>query len=119
MSIVEFETEDGTQVLVKVADDGFGGGSGGVVTRGLGDAEVVERAQRTFESALRPIRAVSEGVLAELRGAARQPDSVSVEFGLEFTAKSSAVIVNASGAASIRVQLTWDAPAAEGASTGS
>lgn len=106
MSIVEFETEDGTAVLVKVPD----GGHGELVTRGLEDSRVVERAQRTFEAALRPIRAVSEGVLAELRAVPRQPDSVSVEFGLEFTANSSAVIVGASGAASIRVQLEWQAP---------
>ena len=108
MSIVEFETEDGTTVLVKVPQ----GGPGELVTRGLGDSGVVERAQRTFESALRPIRAISEGVLAELRAVPRQPDSVSVEFGLEFTANSSAVVVAGSGSASIRVQLAWNAPAA-------
>jgi hypothetical protein len=105
VGIVEFETEDGTEVLVKVADSAYGG----VVTRGMGDSQVVERAQRTFEAALRPIRAISDGVLAELRSSARQPDSVSVEFGLEFAANSSAIVVNASGAASIRVQLTWEA----------
>ncbi|HET6561442.1 MAG TPA: CU044_2847 family protein [Marmoricola sp.] len=106
MSIVEFETEDGTAVLVKVPETGHGE----LVTRGLGDSGVVERAQRTFEAALRPIRVVSEGVLAELNAVARHPDSVSVEFGLEFTANSSAVVVGASGSASIRVQLTWQAP---------
>ena len=116
MSIVEFETEDGTAVLVKVPSSGHGE----LVTRGFGDSAVVERAQRTFEAALRPIRAVSEGVLAELRAVPRHPDSVSVEFGLEFTANSSAVVVGATGAACIRVQLSWQAPmAAEGgASTG-
>jgi hypothetical protein len=119
MSIVEFETQDGTAVLVKVS--GSGSGDGDLVTRGLSDSAVVERAQRTFEAALRPIRAVSEGVLAELRAIPRQPDSVSVEFGLEFTANSSAVLVGATGAASIRVQLAWQASAAAegGAATGS
>lgn len=108
MSIVEFQTEDGTPVLVKVSDSVHGE----LVTRGLGDSKVIERAQRTFEAALSPIRAVSEGVLAELRAVARQPDSVTVEFGLEFTANSSAVLAGASGAASIRVELTWEAPVA-------
>lgn len=106
MSIVEFETEDGTPVLVRVP----GSGHGDLVTRGLGDSAVVERAQRTFEAALRPIRAISEGVLAELRAVPRSPDSVSVEFGLEFTASSSAVVVGATGTACIRVQLEWQAP---------
>lgn len=107
MSIVQFETEDGTAVLVKGT---AAGGDDGLVIRGTGDSAVVERAQRTFESALRPIRAVSEGVLAELRQVGRHPDSVSVEFGLEFTASTSAVVVGAGGAASIRVQLAWKAP---------
>jgi hypothetical protein len=117
MSIVEFETQDGTAVLVKVAASGHGE----LVTRGLGDSAVVERAQRTFEAALSPIRAVSEGVLTELRSVRRHPDSVSVEFGLEFTANSTAVLVGARGAASIRVQLTWQAPtsAENGAPAGS
>ena len=106
MSIVEFETEDGTVVLVRTTDDL----PGEVVVRGMGDSGVVQRAQRSFEAALRPIRAVTEGVLAELEAIPRHPDSVSVEFGLEFTANSSAVLVGATGAASIRVQLTWQAP---------
>ena len=69
-----------------------------LVTRGLGESAVVERAQRTFETALRPIRTVSEGVLAELRAIPRHPDAVTVEFGLEFTANSSAVLVGATAA---------------------
>jgi len=104
MNIVEFESEDGTSVLVKVPV-----GHDGLVTRGLDEQQVVERAQRSFEAALRPIRTVSEGVLAELRAVPRAPDEVTVEFGLEFTAKSSAVVVGATAAGGIRVQLTWKA----------
>ena len=115
MSIVEFETQDGTAVLVKVP----GSGHGELVTRGLGDSGVVERAQRSFEAALRPIRVVAEAVLAELRALPRQPDSVSVEFGLEFTANSSAVVVGASGAACIRVQLAWQSQVAAESAKGS
>jgi hypothetical protein len=105
MPIVEFETEEGTTLLVKVADAGHDG----LVTRGLGESAVVEKAQRTFETALRPIRTVSEGVLAELRAIPRHPDAVTVEFGLEFTANSSAVLVGATAAASVRVQMSWKA----------
>ena len=115
MSIVEFETQDGTPVLVKVSDSI----QGDLVTRGLGDSEVVERAQRTFEAALRPIRAVSEGMLSELRAVTRQPDTVSIEFGLEFSASSSAVLVGATGSASIRVQLGWQARPASDTGTAS
>ncbi len=106
MPIVEFEAEDGATVLVRVADPGDG-----LVTRGLGgESEVVERAQRTFASALQPIRTVSEGVLAELRRIPRQPDTLSVEFGLELTANTSAVLVGAAAGATVRVQMSWKAP---------
>ena len=94
MPIVEFETagrqHPAGQGARRPATDGL-------VTRGLGESAVVERAQRTFETALRPIRTVSEGVLAELRAIPRHPDAVTVEFGLEFTANSSAVLVGRHG----------------------
>ena len=103
MPIVEFEAEDGATVLVRVPDAG-----GGLVTRGLGgESAVVERAERTFEAALRPIRTVSDGVLSALQAIPRQPDEVSVEFGLELTADSTALLVGASAAATVRVQLSW------------
>ncbi len=106
MPIVEFVTQEGSTVLVKVPE----AARDELVTRGLGESAVVERAQRTFETALRPIRTVSEGVLAELRAIPRHPDAVTVEFGLEFTANSSAVLVGATAAASVRVQMSWTAP---------
>lgn len=111
MNIVEFATQDGTPVLVRVSG-AYDSGHEGLVTRGLGDSKIVQRAEQTFEAALRPIRAVSEGLLAELRESTRRPDSVTVEFGLEFTAESSAVLCGATGAATIRVELTWQAPTA-------
>lgn len=108
MSIVEFEGADGGTLLVRVTDP-----PSELVTRGgLGlDSGVVEKAQRTFAAALQPIRTVSEGVLAELRALPRQPDSMSVEFGLQFTANTSAVLVGATGGATVRVQMSWQATA--------
>jgi hypothetical protein len=109
MPIVEFDAGDGATVLVKVTDTG----DGGLVTRGLGgESELVERAEKTFAAALRPIRTVADGVLAQLQAIPRQPDEVSVDFGLELTANSSAVLVGASAAASVRVHLSWTAAGA-------
>ena len=83
MQIVEYTSSDGSTVRVRVQptapDD--------LVTRGLGSSELVGKAERTFEAALQPIRTVAEGVVSELSSMARHPDEVSVEFGLEFTAK--------------------------------
>ena len=107
MPIVEFEEADGGTLLVKVTDPGSD-----LVTRGLGgESGVVERAQRTFAAALQPIRTVSEAVLAELSAIPRKPDSMSVEFGLDFTANTKAVVVGVAAGATIRVQMSWTAPA--------
>ena len=103
MAIVEFDAGDGATVLVKVADTGDG-----LVTRGLGgEGQLVERAEKSFAAALGPIRTVADGVLAQLRAIPRQPDEVAVDFGLELTANSSALLVGASAAANVRVHLSW------------
>ena len=108
MPIVEFDAGDGATVLVKVSDTGDG-----LVTRGLGgESELVERAEKTFAAALRPIRTVADGVLAQLQAIPRQPDEVAVDFGLELAANSSAVLVGASAAANVRVHLSWSAAGA-------
>jgi hypothetical protein len=106
MPIVEFASQDGPSLLVQVqtkqADE--------LVTRGLGDSTLINKAERTFEAALEPIRIVAEAVIGELRAVNHQPDEVTVGFGLEFTATTSAVLAAANAAASVSVQLTWKAP---------
>ena len=110
MPIVEFTSQDGPPLLVQVhttAPDEL-------VTRGLGESALVNKAERSFEAALQPIRTVAEAVISELRAVAHQPDEVTVEFGLDFTATTSAVLAAANATASISVQLTWKAPTSSG-----
>jgi hypothetical protein len=106
MQIVEYTSSDGSTVRVRVQptapDD--------LVTRGLASSELVGKAERTFEAALQPIRTVAEGVVSELSSMARHPDEVSVEFGLEFTADTSAILASAAATANVAVHLTWKAP---------
>ena len=108
MQIVEFTSADGTPLLVRVQptapDD--------LVTRGLGSSGPVARAERTFEAALQPIRTVAEGVISELSSMARRPDEVTVDFGLEFTADTSAILASATATANVAVHLTWKVPPA-------
>jgi hypothetical protein len=115
MQTVEFTSEDGTTLLVRVQptapDD--------LVTRGLGSSGLTAKAERTFEAALQPIRTVAEGVISELSSMARRPDEVTVDFGLEFTADTSAVLASATATANVAVHLTWKAPPASTNSTAS
>lgn len=103
MPIVEFASENGPPLLIQVetnpVDD--------LVTRGLGSSTLIEKAERTFQAALAPIRTVAEAVTTELRAVSRQPDEVTVGFGLDFTASTSAVLASANATANVSVQLTW------------
>jgi hypothetical protein len=106
MQIVEFASQDGPPLLVRVqstsADE--------LVTRGLGSSTLIDKAEHTFEAALQPIRTVANAVISQLGAVSRQPDEIAVSFGLEFTASTSAVLASANAAANVSVQLTWRAP---------
>lgn len=115
MQFVEFPLSDGGHVLVGV-DQGEQG-SPGVVTRGGSVEGRLQEAACSFEAALDPIRAVGEGVLNRLSELDRPPAEVRVEFGLELSAKAGAV-VSASGAATMKVALTWRTPPAQDARPG-
>jgi hypothetical protein len=107
MQVVEFPLADGGHVMVAVdrVDEGWSG----VVTRGGGVEERMQEAACTFQEALEPIRVVGQGVLDRLSALDRPPEEVRVEFGLELSAKAGA-IVSATGAATMKVALTWRTP---------
>lgn len=100
---VEFPLQDGGEVLVRVQDTT----AAGVPTRGGGVTERIERAERTFESALGTIQVVAQGVLTQLTQLTRSPDEIQVEFGLELSAKAGAVLASAGTNAHLQVELTW------------
>jgi hypothetical protein len=106
VAVVEFPVDGGGGVLVQVTQ----GVPGGVVTRGLGAAQTVERVEQTFGKALGTIQSVANGVLEQLSGMAHRPDEVHLEFGLEFTAGAgTAMLVAANGGAHLQVEMTWKA----------
>jgi hypothetical protein len=104
VEVVEFPVDGGGAVLVQVAP----GVPAGVVTRGLGVAQGVEKIEHSFGQALGTIQAVANGVLEQLSGMGRRPDEVHLEFGLEFTANAgTALLVAAGGSAHLLVEMTW------------
>jgi len=105
VTVVEFPA-DGGGVLVQVAQNV----PAGVVTRGIGITQAVNKAEHSFDEALGMIQSVANGVLKQLGGMGRRPDEVHLEFGLEFTASAgTALLVAAGGAAHLLVQMTWKA----------
>ncbi|MEU2512443.1 CU044_2847 family protein [Streptomyces syringium] len=100
--LVEFPAEDGSTVLVEVS-----GQPTGVVTRGLHETKVTERAQRTFEDAIYRVQPAMHAVVSHIRSAAQSPDEVQVEFGLNLHAEAGAFIAAAGATANFTVTLTW------------
>lgn len=105
--LVAFPLADGGHVMVGVeqVDEGWSG----VVTRGGSVEERVQEAVCSFQAALDPIRVVGHAVMDRLSALDHPPTEVRVEFGLELSAKAGA-IVSATGAATMKVALTWRTP---------
>jgi hypothetical protein len=103
VQMVEFPLEAGGSVLVQVLDEQ----AAGPVMRGRIGEVTIDHADRTFEMALGTVRTVAQGVLSQLKGLAVQPQEVTVEFGVELTGKTGAVLVSAGASAQLKVGLTW------------
>lgn len=103
MRTVEFPVAAGGTVLVQVPDEQ----PTGPVMRGRAAESTIDRADQTFEMALSTVRTVAQGLIVQLKDLAVQPQQVNVEFGIELTGKTGAVLVAASACAQLKVSLTW------------
>jgi hypothetical protein len=103
MPLVEFPVETGGTVLVQVTDQR----SAGPTMRGGFGQQAIDQADRTFEHALATIATVARGVLSQMQGLAVRPEEVTVEFGIELTGKSNAVLVAAGASAQLKICLMW------------
>ena len=84
--------------------------AGSEPTSKLGDA--VEGVADAFTKAQLAIVEVATSTVAVIEGAARRsarPDKLVVEFGLKFSAKGNVVVAGATGEATLKVTLTYDA----------
>jgi len=94
---------DGGTILVEVDAPDTGGGT---VRAGL-DRSVPERAQLTFDEALRTIRPAAESIIQRLRTLSDPPDQVGVEFGIKLSGSACAIIASARAQANYKVTLGW------------
>lgn len=79
-------------------------------TSKVGDA--VEAVSDAFTRAQLAIVEVATSTLAVIEGAAARaarPDRLVVEFGLKFSAQGNVIVAGASGEATLKVALTYDA----------
>ncbi|GGV78990.1 hypothetical protein GCM10015535_14700 [Streptomyces gelaticus] len=108
--ITRIEMPDGTEVWARIsgAEELAQPGSGPSFTD-IGAGNIADRVQARVESLQGVVTSVARSLAEPLR--AVRPDEVSVEFGIELTAKSGKVVgLLADGEAkgSIKVTLTWN-----------
>ncbi len=72
-----------------------------------GDGELLERAGRSFDTALDVIRPVAAAVVGKIDRLAQPPHEVTVEFGLRLNVSAGAVIASSQGEAHLQVTMTW------------
>jgi len=104
--LVEFPSEDGGSILVEVDDNGPSSGSGGTL-RSARPAEMIERAQVTYEEAFDRIKPATETIVARMRLLPDPPDEIFVEFGIKLSAAAGAILASASADAQFTLRLTW------------
>ncbi|RPK76871.1 MULTISPECIES: CU044_2847 family protein [unclassified Streptomyces] len=108
--ITRIEMPDGTEVWARIsgAEELAQPGSGPSFTD-IGAGNIADRVQARVESLQGVVTSVARSLAEPLRSV--RPDEVSVEFGIELTAKSGKVVgLLADGEAkgSIKVTLTWN-----------
>nr|WP_086802837.1 CU044_2847 family protein [Streptomyces caniscabiei] len=107
--LVEFETEDGSTIVVEPSEDL----SGSQLVADHDGGPV--RATRTFENALGHVRTAAQSALRVLRDDSLAPHSVELEFGVKLSAEAGAVIAKSTVEAHLVVRLTWSPAHASGA----
>ena len=83
--------------------------------------EAIGRAGAAFSRAQAAIVEVATSIVAVIEATAAKaagPDSLVVEFGLEFSAKGNVIMAGAAGGATLKVTLTYSRNVAEAASSG-
>ncbi|MGW2489190.1 CU044_2847 family protein [Streptomyces sp. NPDC001606] len=98
--LVQFETEDGAQVVVEGVSVLPGAR---LVSRGDGPVQ----AARTFEGALDGVRGAAAAALRVFRDGSLRPDAVEIEFGVRLSAEAGAVIAKGSTEGHLVVKLSW------------
>ena len=96
--IVEFPLENGDSILIEVDEQSD--------RIGLGD-EIIEKAQKTFESALNTIKPVASTILNKVRSLNEPANEVEVKFGIKMTAGLGAVIASGNGEVNYEITLKW------------
>lgn len=99
--LVEFPLEDGTTMMVEVEESEVEGLER--VSRG----DIIERSQQTLEKSLEKVRPAAQYIIEKLRSLHDSPDEVEVQFGINLSAETGAVLAAAGISANYSIKLKW------------
>ncbi len=99
--LVEFPLEDGTTMMVEVEESELEGLER--VSRG----DIIERSQQTLEKSLEKDRPAAQYIIEKLRSLHDAPDEVEVQFGINLSAETGAVLAAAGISANYSIKLKW------------
>ena len=106
--IAIFTTESGDEVAIQVADDdGPGGPTQGLTTRGIPTGRLIERTEQSLDEVLAHARPALTSLLRQVREQDDAPDELEVEFGIQISLEVGAYIAAASSTANFRVTMRW------------
>ena len=87
--------------------------AGGRGEMGRGEAgrgpvdNATQQVTKTFEDSLSGLSKIADSLQLALRSAISPPDTVTVNFGISFSASGDIVLMKASGGASLDISMTW------------
>jgi hypothetical protein len=82
------------------------------ISRSSDVASEVTDAYARAQQTILEVAASTADTLGKVSKRAARPSALEVEFGLKFTATGNVIVAGVSGEATLRVKLTYDAPAA-------
>lgn len=102
--IVEFDLENnqGT-VLVEVNEPEPAGG----IARAGRVENGVNKAHETLEKSLGRIKPIAEAMLTQLQSISHKPDTMTVEFGINFGVKGDVMVASSSADTNYKITLSW------------
>jgi hypothetical protein len=102
--IIEFDLEnDKGSVLVEVNEPESAGGASRV---GRMDG-AVNKAHETLEKSLGRIKPIAEAMLSQLQDISQKPDTMTVEFGINFGVKGDVMVASSSADTNYKITLSW------------
>jgi len=110
--LVEFGLENSDATVVVAALDSSGVVSDGTVYRGGLPRDLVERSSQTLDEAIARVKPAAQTLVAAMTDLPRQPDELTVTFGIQLSGSMGAIIASTAATANIAITLTWRAPQA-------